>query len=210
MIIGIDPHKMSHTANAVEPATNKTAASLRVDASLAGYRELMRWAKQFPDRRWAVENARGLGRHLAQWLLAAARWCSMFPQLRPPACESSRGAVAARPTSSMLPRRRALPPCTVMPPPWSPRITPPCSRYSRNVVRTLLHNGFGSRTNSTQSFAISSPGVPRWRSQRSRRRRSCGRSESSHPRNAPARTSPRTSCASSAPPTPALATSRNE
>ena len=70
MIIGIDPHKMSHTANAVDPATNSTAASLRIDASLAGYRELMRWSKQFPDRRWAVENARGLGRHLAQWLVA--------------------------------------------------------------------------------------------------------------------------------------------
>jgi transposase len=70
MIIGIDPHKMSHTANAVDPATNSTAASLRIDASLVGYRELMRWAKQFPDRRWAVENARGLGRHLAQWLVA--------------------------------------------------------------------------------------------------------------------------------------------
>ena len=32
-------------------------ASLRVDASLAGYRELMRWAKQFPERRWAVPRA---------------------------------------------------------------------------------------------------------------------------------------------------------
>ena len=70
MIIGIDPHKMSHTANAVDPATNSTVASLRIDASLAGYRQLLRWARQFPDRRWAVENARGLGRHLAQWLVA--------------------------------------------------------------------------------------------------------------------------------------------
>ncbi len=70
LIIGIDPHKMSHTANAVDPATNSTAASLRVDASLTGYRELMRWSKQFPERRWAVENAHGLGRHLAQWLVA--------------------------------------------------------------------------------------------------------------------------------------------
>ena len=65
MIIGIDPHKMSHTANAVDPATNSTAASLRIDASLAGHRELMRWTKQFPDRRWAVENAHGLDQHLA-------------------------------------------------------------------------------------------------------------------------------------------------
>lgn len=70
MIIGIDPHKMSHTANAVDPATNTTAASLRIDATLAGYRELMRWSKQFSERRWAVENARGLGRHLPQWLVA--------------------------------------------------------------------------------------------------------------------------------------------
>ena len=70
MIIGIDPHKMSHTANAVDPATNTTAASVRIDASFAGYSELMRWAKQFPERRWAVENARGLGRHLAEWLVA--------------------------------------------------------------------------------------------------------------------------------------------
>ena len=70
MIIGIDPHKLSHTANAVDPATNTTAASLRIESSLAGYRELMRWAKQFPERRWAAENARGLGRHLAQWLVA--------------------------------------------------------------------------------------------------------------------------------------------
>ena len=70
MIIGVDPHKLSHTATAVDPATNTTVASLRVDASLAGYRELLRWAKQFDDRRWAVEGARGLGRHLAQWLVA--------------------------------------------------------------------------------------------------------------------------------------------
>mgnify|MGYP002632101349 FL=1 len=70
IIIGVDPHKSSHTATAVDPATNTAVASLRIDASLAGYRELLRWAAQFTDRRWAIENARGLGRHLAQWLVA--------------------------------------------------------------------------------------------------------------------------------------------
>jgi transposase len=70
MIIGIDPHKVSHTATAVDPATNTAMSSLRVGASLAGYRELLGWARQFPDRRWAIENAKGLGRHLAQWLVA--------------------------------------------------------------------------------------------------------------------------------------------
>jgi transposase len=70
MIIGVDPHKSSHTATAIDPSTNTLAGSLRVDASLAGYRELLRWASRFPQRRWAIENARGLGRHLAQWLVA--------------------------------------------------------------------------------------------------------------------------------------------
>ena len=70
MIIGVDPHKSSHTATALDPATNTPAASLRVESSLAGYRQLLRWSKQFPDRRWAIESARGLGRHLAQWLVA--------------------------------------------------------------------------------------------------------------------------------------------
>lgn len=70
MIIGVDPHKSSHTAAAVDPVTNTAVASLRVEASLGGYRELMRWGAQFPERCWAIENARGLGRHLAQWLVA--------------------------------------------------------------------------------------------------------------------------------------------
>jgi transposase len=63
IIIGVDPHKSTHTANAVDAAANKTAGSLQIDASL-------RWAGQFGERRWVVENARGLGRHLAQWLAA--------------------------------------------------------------------------------------------------------------------------------------------
>ncbi len=40
MIIGVDPHKSSHTATALDPATNTPIASLRVDATLAGYRQL--------------------------------------------------------------------------------------------------------------------------------------------------------------------------
>jgi transposase len=43
-------------------------STLQIEASLAGYRHLLRWSARFVERRWAVENARGLGRHLAQWL----------------------------------------------------------------------------------------------------------------------------------------------
>ena len=70
MIIGVDPHKSTHTATAVDPQTNLTVASVRIEASLADYRRLLRWAGQFDRRRWAIENAEGLGRHLSSWLLA--------------------------------------------------------------------------------------------------------------------------------------------
>ena len=65
MIIGVDPHKSSHTATAVDAVRNTAVGSLQVDATLAGYWHLLRWARQFKDRRWAVDNARGLGCHLA-------------------------------------------------------------------------------------------------------------------------------------------------
>ena len=70
IIIGVDPHKRVHTASAVDPATNRQLAALEVEVSLAGYRRLLRWVSGFSERRWAVENARGLGRYLAQWLVA--------------------------------------------------------------------------------------------------------------------------------------------
>lgn len=70
IIIGIDPHKRVHTASAVDVATNRRLGSLEVEASLVGYRRLLRWAEGFSDCRWAVEDAHGLGRHLAQWLVA--------------------------------------------------------------------------------------------------------------------------------------------
>ncbi len=70
MVIGVDPHKSTHTATAVDPSTNRSVASIRVEASLADYARMLRWARQFEQRRWAVENAEGLGRHLSSWLLA--------------------------------------------------------------------------------------------------------------------------------------------
>ncbi|GAA2640894.1 IS110 family transposase [Actinomadura fulvescens] len=70
MLIGVDPHKSTHTATAVEPDRNREVASIRIDATLEDYRRLLTWAAQWPHRQWAIENAEGLGRHLASWLLA--------------------------------------------------------------------------------------------------------------------------------------------
>jgi transposase len=70
VLIGVDPHKATHTAAALNPGTNKTIETTRIEATLPEYRRLLAWAKRFPERCWAVENAWGLGRHLAQWLIA--------------------------------------------------------------------------------------------------------------------------------------------
>ncbi|MFC8015767.1 IS110 family RNA-guided transposase [Streptomyces cinereoruber] len=70
ILIGVDPHKSTHTATAVDPTSNQQLGSLRIEASLAEYRRLLSWARRWAQRKWAVENANGLGRHLAQWLIA--------------------------------------------------------------------------------------------------------------------------------------------
>ena len=70
IVIGIDPHKSTHTATALDSATNTDLGSIRIDASVIEYKRLIVWAKAWPDRRWAIENADGLGHHLALWLLA--------------------------------------------------------------------------------------------------------------------------------------------
>ncbi|MFI6309999.1 IS110 family transposase [Nocardia fusca] len=70
MPIGVDPHKATHTAAALNAGTNKTIETIRIDATLPEYRRLLAWARRFSERCWAVENAWGLGRHLAQWLIA--------------------------------------------------------------------------------------------------------------------------------------------
>ena len=69
VVIGVDPHKRQHTAAVVEQPTQRQLGKLTIEATLADYRRLLAWARQWPERTWAVENARGLGRHLAQWLL---------------------------------------------------------------------------------------------------------------------------------------------
>jgi transposase len=70
VLIGVDPHKAS-VAVAVVDEVGEFVESATFAQNRAGLRTLERWAKRFPERRWAVENAGGLGRHLAGRLAAA-------------------------------------------------------------------------------------------------------------------------------------------
>jgi transposase len=71
VVIGIDSHKSSHTAVAVD-ATGRRLATTTVPARSAGHLELLRWASaRFPERRFALEDCRHLSRRLSNDLLVA-------------------------------------------------------------------------------------------------------------------------------------------
>jgi transposase len=70
VMIGIDPHKGSHTAVAVG-AAEEPLGKIRIRACPAQAGQLVAWAAGWPERIWAVEGAPGLGRLLGQQLVAA-------------------------------------------------------------------------------------------------------------------------------------------
>jgi len=71
VMIGVDPHKASHTAAAIGPAEEPLGGiQVRAVASQAA-QLLLAWAAAWPERTWAVEGATGLGNLPAQQLVTA-------------------------------------------------------------------------------------------------------------------------------------------
>ena len=70
VMIGIDPHKSSHTAVAIGPG-EEPLGELQVRACPSQAGQLLAWAREWPERAWAIEGAAGLGNLLAQQLVAA-------------------------------------------------------------------------------------------------------------------------------------------
>jgi transposase len=70
VMIGVDPHKGSHTAVALS-GDETVLGEVRVRSSAAQAERLLAWALQWPERTWAVEGAGGLGHLLAQQLVSA-------------------------------------------------------------------------------------------------------------------------------------------
>ena len=68
VIIGVDPHKATHTAVAVDN-TEEELARVSVRATRRQLEQLRRWAEPFGERVWAIESAGGLGYLLAQQLV---------------------------------------------------------------------------------------------------------------------------------------------
>jgi hypothetical protein len=60
VMIGIDPHKASHTAVALDGAEDQVS-NVKVRATSRQVDQLISWAERFEKRTWAIESAGGLG-----------------------------------------------------------------------------------------------------------------------------------------------------
>ncbi len=63
IVIGVDPHKATNVVAAIDEQ-GELVGQETFPANRKGLRTLQRWAKCFPERRWAVEGAGGIGRPL--------------------------------------------------------------------------------------------------------------------------------------------------
>jgi transposase len=72
VVVGIDAHKRTHTAVAVDEAGRKLGEKTTTSTTTEANLELLRWAERFgSERRFAVEDCRHLSRRLEADLLAA-------------------------------------------------------------------------------------------------------------------------------------------
>jgi transposase len=103
IMIGVDPHKGSHTAVALD-SHERVLAELKVRADDHQTERLLAWAAPFQTRTWAIEGAGGLGYLLAQQLVAVGELV-----LDVPAMLSARGTAAQLgPDRQKRPQRRPL------------------------------------------------------------------------------------------------------
>ena len=70
MTLGADCHKRTHTLVAVDQAGRELGSRTEA-ATPEGHLELLRWAKRWPERRWALEDCRHVSRQLEHDLLTA-------------------------------------------------------------------------------------------------------------------------------------------
>ena len=68
--IAVDPHKRLNVVEVIDAAST-VLATQQFEHSTAGFKELMRFARAWRRRQWAIEGARGVGKNLAQRLVAA-------------------------------------------------------------------------------------------------------------------------------------------
>ena len=80
VVIGVDAHKRTHTASAVEEATGRALGDVTVPADGDGHLRLLEFARGHSEQRlWAVENCRHVSGALERFLLGAGETVLRVP-----------------------------------------------------------------------------------------------------------------------------------
>lgn len=141
VVIGVDPHKRSHTAVVIDH-DEIPLATLQVRAGGTQLEELLAWSAGFDDRVWAIESANGLGYLLGQQLVGAGERV-----LDVPATLSARVRVLATSRSNKNDPNDAL--SVAIAARRAPRVTEVEAADHPVVLRLLVkrHNDLGRQRN---------------------------------------------------------------
>src|SRR6266705_6758732 len=108
VVLGADLHKRSHTVVAVD-GTGRKLDVKTVAATTEGHLELRRWAEQWPERRWALEDCRQLSRRLEADLVRSGETVVRVPpKLMAGARRSTREPGKSDPIDAIAVARAAL------------------------------------------------------------------------------------------------------
>jgi transposase len=108
VVIGVDAHKRTHTAVAVDEAGRKLAEKTAA-ATTDGHLELVGWSRSWPERTWALEDCRNLTGRLESDLLRAGEAVRRVPtKLMAGARRSAREPGKSDPIDALSVARAAL------------------------------------------------------------------------------------------------------
>ena len=108
VVLGADLHKRSHTVVVIDPS-GRQLAEKTITATDAGHLELRRWAAQWPERTWGLEDCRHLSRRLdAELVRAGESVVRVSPKLMAGARRSGREPGKSDPIDALAVARAVL------------------------------------------------------------------------------------------------------
>lgn len=110
IVVGIDPHKQTHTAVAVDGSTGQVLAELTVKARTPGFERLVQWARDLDaERTFAVEDGRHVSGHLERHLIGRGeRSVRVSPRMMGEARRTDRASGKSDPVDATAVARAAL------------------------------------------------------------------------------------------------------
>jgi transposase len=127
VVIGVDTHVHTHSAAVIDSATGGVLGEVTVEATAAGYAELVEFANNYPRlRAWAIEGTGGHGAGLSRHLLES---CELVVELDRPKRAARRNGAKSDPLDAIRAAREAM---------ARPRLGTPRSGGERQALSVLL------------------------------------------------------------------------